>query len=64
MFTVFAQRKQAYAPIVDPKTAEVLDDGQPKPVKLGQWADKNIAAHFAGHITASVSPKNWKVWVK
>ena len=64
MFTVFAERYHKYEPIVDAKSKEVLDDGEPKRVRLSSWNDEKIAKHFAENVKAHLPKRQWKVWVE
>jgi hypothetical protein len=64
MFIVYGQRFHAYDLIIDLKSGEVLDDGQPKKVKLSQWADESVAKHFAENVKNSVPKRMWKIWVE
>lgn len=64
MHTIYGERYHKYDPIVDAKTKEVLDDGTPKRVRLGQWSDKKIAENMAENIKASVPKRSWKIWVE
>jgi hypothetical protein len=64
MHTIYGERYKSYDPIVDPKTKEVIDDGTPKKVRLGTWADKKIANNMAENIKASVPSRSWKIWVE
>lgn len=70
-FQILGQRYQPYAPIVLEKdvngvgkAGDVLDDGQPKPVKLGSWSDKAIAESMANNIKSHMPKRSWKVWVE
>jgi len=42
MFTIYGERYKNYEPIVDAKTKEVLDNGEPKTIKLGTWDNKKL----------------------
>lgn len=64
MFTIYGQKYHKYDPIINAKTKEVLDDGNPKIIKLGTWADKKIADNMAENIKASVPKRSWKIWVE
>lgn len=64
MFTIYGERFNKYEPIVDPKSKEVIDDGNPKRVRLGQWSDKKIAENMAENIKNSVATRTWKIWVE
>ena len=64
MFTVYGQRSHPYEPIVDHKTKEVLADGSPKKVRLGQWGSKEIANGMAENIKNAVPKKSWKIFVE
>lgn len=64
MHTIFGQRFHAYDPIVDHNTGEVIDDGQPKKVRLGQWPDERIAKNMAENIKTAVKKRSWKIWVE
>jgi len=63
-FTIYGQRYHPYDPIVDAKTKEVLDDGQPKVIRLGSWADKALAEGMAENIKKAVPKRSWKIWVE
>jgi hypothetical protein len=64
IFTVYGQRYHPFEAIVDAKTGEVVDDGQPKRIKLAGWADKKISDHFAENVKNSVAKRSWKIWVE
>jgi len=64
MFTIYGQRFHAYDTIIDTKTGEVLDDGQPKKVQLAQWAEERVAKHMAENIKNSVPKRSWKIWIE
>ncbi len=64
MFIVYGQRYHKYDPIIDAKSKEVLDDGQPKQVKLAEWESELVAKNFADNVKASVPKKSWKIWVE
>jgi hypothetical protein len=63
-FTIYGERLHPYAPIIDPKTKEVIDDGQPKKVSLGSWRSKKVAETMAGNIKNNVPKNSWKIWVE
>lgn len=63
-YTIYGQRFHPYEPIVDQKTKEVLDDGQPKRVVLGSWPDKRVAEGMAENIKNGVPKRSWKIWVE
>lgn len=63
-YTIYGQRYHPYDPIVDGKTKEVLDDGQPKRVVLGRWADKAVAEAMAENVKKTVPKRSWKIWVE
>ena len=63
-FAIYGQRHTAYDPIVDAKTGEVIDDGQPKKVRLGQWSSKETAENMAENIKRGMPKRNWKIWVE
>lgn len=64
MFTIYGERYKNYDPIVDPKSKEVIDDGSPKRIRLGQWDNKKIADGMAENIKNSVAKRSWKIWVE
>ena len=64
MFTVFAERYHKYDPIIDSKTKEVLDDGNPTQVQLSSWNDEKTAKHFAEAVKAHVPKRSWKIWIE
>lgn len=64
MFTVYGQRFHAHDPFIDPKTGDVLDDGQPVKIRLSSWADEGVAKHFAENVKASVPKRTWKIWIE
>ena len=64
MFTIYGERYKSYEPIVDAKTKEVLDNGEPKTIKLGTWDNKKIADNMAENIKANTAPRSWKIWVE
>ena len=63
-FAIYGQRHTAYDPIVDAKTGEVIDDGQPKKIRLGQWSDKVVAENMAENIRSRYPKRTWKIWVE
>ncbi len=64
MFTVYGERYNKYDPIVDAKTKEVLDDGNPKRIQLSSWNDEKTAKHFAENVKANVPRRSWKIWIE
>ena len=67
MYKIYALRSKPFDPIVDPKTKEVLDDGVPKQIKIGEWEDKATAKNFATNVQASmdaIKKKMWKIWIE
>ena len=64
MFTIYGERYKNYDPIVDHKSKEVIDDGSPKRLKLGQWDNKKIADNMAENIKNTVPSRSWKIWVE
>ena len=71
MFQIYGERYHPYEPIVltsDVKgvgnKGDVLDDDQPKKVKLGSWFDKKIAEHMAENIKSRCAKRSWKIWVE
>ena len=63
-FTIYGQRYHAYEAIVDAKTKEVIDDGQPKRVRLAQWSDKKVAESMAENIKSHCQKRSWKIWIE
>jgi hypothetical protein len=64
MYTIYGERYKSYEPIVDAKTKEVLDNGEPKTIKLGTWDNKKIADSMAENIKNTVPHRSWKIWVE
>jgi hypothetical protein len=64
MYTIYGQRYHKYDAIIDAKTKEVLDDGNPKLLKLGSWSEKKIADAMAENIKANTGKRQWKIWVE
>ena len=64
MFTVYGEKYKESDPILDSKTNEIIDDGKPRRVRLGQWSDKAIAESMAENIKNSVAKRSWKIWVE
>lgn len=64
MFTIYGEKYKEYDPILDSKTNEIIDDGKPKRVRLGQWSSKSIAESMAENIKNSVAKRSWKIWVE
>ena len=64
MHIVYAERYKEYAPIIDNRTKEVLDDGTPKRVKLSSWEDKKTASTFAENVKAHLPKRSWRVWIE
>ena len=64
MFTIYGEKYKEYDPIFDSKTNEIIDDGKPKRVRLGQWGGKSIAESMAENIKNSVAKRSWKIWVE
>lgn len=64
MFTIYGERFHKYDQIIDPKSKEVIDDGNPKRVRLGQWSDKKIAENMAENIKSNTGKRQWKIWVE
>jgi hypothetical protein len=63
MFTVYGQRYNKYDPIIDPKTNEVIDDGQPKKIQLTTFAQEKLANTFAENVKANTQKRSWKIFV-
>ena len=63
-FIVYGQRYNKYDPIIDAKTKEVLDDGQPKKIQLGKWEDESVAENFAASVKANVPKRSWNVFIE
>ena len=64
MFTVYGEKYKESDPILDSKTNEIIDDGKPRRVRLGQWSDKAISESMAENIKNSVAKSSWKIWVE
>ena len=64
MYTIYGQRYYKYDPIVDNKTKEILDDGEPKRIMLGRWENKKTADVMAENIKANTGKRQWKIWVE
>ena len=64
MYIIYGKRYNKYDPIVDGKTGEVIDDGSPKQVKLGQWESKTVAENMAENIKKTVPKRSWNIWVE
>ena len=64
MHIVYGQRYHPYEAILDSKTGEVIDDGQPKKIVLGRWDSKKVADSYAENIKANVPRRSWRVWVE
>lgn len=70
-YSIYGQRYNPYDPFVLDKDikgvgskGEVLDDGKPKKIRLGQWDDKKLADNMAENIKNSVPKRSWKIWVE
>lgn len=63
-YTIYGQRYQPYDQIIDLKSGEVIDDGQPKQLKLGSWSDKKLADGMAENIKSHCTKRSWKIWVE
>ena len=68
---IFGQRYHSYDPHILEKDVkdvgkkgDVIDDGQPKKVRLGGWDDEKMAENMAANIKKSVPPRSWKIWVE
>ena len=64
MYTIYGERYKSYDHIVDAKTKEVIDNGEPKKIKLGTWDNKKIADNMAENIKNTVPHRSWKIWVE
>lgn len=64
MYNVYGERYHKYDPIIDNKTKEVLDNGEPKRVKLSSWIDEKSAKIFAENVKNNVPKRSWKVFVE
>jgi len=64
MYTIYGERYKSYDHIVDAKSKEVLDNGEPKKIKLGTWDNKKIADNMAENIKNTVPHRSWKIWVE
>jgi hypothetical protein len=64
IYTIYGQRYNKYEPIVDSKSKEVIDNGEPKRIMLGSWSEKKIADSMAENIKTSVPKRSWKIWVE
>ena len=63
-YTIYGQRYNKYEPIIDNKTKEVLDDGEPKRILLGRWENKKTADDMVDNIKANTGKRQWKIWVE
>lgn len=63
-YIVYGQRYNKYEPIVDSKTKEVIDNGEPKRVQLSEWGDEKTAENFMENVKNSVAKRSWKLWVE
>ena len=64
MYTIYGERYKSYDHIVDAKSKEVIDNGEPKKIKLGTWDNKKIADNMAENIKNTVPHRSWKIWVE
>jgi hypothetical protein len=64
MYTIYGQRYNKYDQIIDSKTKEVIDNGEPKRIMLGSWSEKKIADSMAENIKANTGKRQWKIWVE
>lgn len=71
MHVIYAQRFHPYDPFVLTKdingvgkAGDVLDDGQPKKIRLGAWDDKDVAERMAEKVKNSVPKRTWKIFVE
>jgi hypothetical protein len=64
MHTVYGQRYNKYEAFVHAKTGEVLDDGQPKKIKLSEWTDLKMAENFVENVKANTPRRMWKIWIE
>ena len=64
MHIVYAERYNKYAPIIDSKSKEVLDDGTPKKVRLCGWEDGKTAKVFAENVKAHLPKRSWRIWIE
>jgi hypothetical protein len=64
MYIIYGEKYKNYEPIVDHKTKEVIDNGEPKRIMLGSWSEKKIADSMAENIKTSVPKRSWKIWVE
>lgn len=64
MYKVLAIRKRKYPIIIDPKTNEIIDNGEPKEIKLWEYSDEKMAKLFASNVRASVKSWDWRIWIE
>lgn len=71
VYTVYGQRYNKYDPFVLEKDIKdiglkgtVLDDGQPKKIRLSQWTDLKMAENFAENVKNNTPKRMWKIWIE
>ena len=71
MFTVYGQRYHSYDTFLLSKdvagigkAGDVVDDGQPKKIRLGAWEERAVADAMAENIKNNVPKRSWKIWVE
>jgi hypothetical protein len=46
------------------KTGDIIWDGKPTTISLGESEKKETAEHFAENVRKNVTKKTWKIWVE
>ena len=71
LFSIYGQRYHAYDPFILSKdmkgvgkAGDVIDDGQPKKLRLGQWSDATLAEGMAENIRNAVPKRSWKIFIE
>lgn len=46
------------------KEGDVIWDGKPETISLGEWKDKKVAERFAENVRKNTDEKTWKIYIK
>lgn len=64
MYKVLAIRKKNYQPIIDARSNEMIDSGEPKQIQLWENESKDLVKNFAENVKNSVKSSQWKIWIE
>lgn len=64
MYKVLALRKKKSPVIIDSRTNEIIDNGEPKEIVLWQFHDEKAIKRFASNVRGNVKPYEWRIWIE